>query len=131
MFRSVRRCDLMNNTLILTKLLKISRCVLSTPSDLRHLIFSPLCLSTKALKHLNSSSTSLFYLTRYVQAFLVKSSTKNTKYLLPLEVSVCMGPHTSECTTLSLLVAFCGRYFENFPLFVYIEHTLYTHFQAL
>ena len=65
-------------------------------SVLNTFMCSPLWFSTSALKFWNFSKTSLLFLRKYIQVFLVKSSMNVKKYRLPANDGACIGPHKSE-----------------------------------
>lgn len=79
--------------------------VYSVPlSLLTDLMLKPVYFSTNNLNFLNMATTSLFCFKKKkkkTQLILVKSSINSTKYFLPFQKGVCIGPQTSLCINCS------------------------------
>lgn len=66
-------------------------------------------------------------LIKYVQLFLVQSSTNNGKYMLSPNVSVWIGPQTFEYITPNFSVVFWVKYLWKLPLVcLHWMHSLHT-----
>lgn len=78
----------------------------SSPWSIRNVLIVQLdWFSTNTLNFLKHSKVWNLYLTKYTQLILLKLFVNNTKYMLPLRDSMCIGPHKSAWTRSYLVEA--------------------------
>jgi len=98
------------------------------PSVLIIFNFNSACLSTYEKYLTKTLNTSLFSFTKYIQIFLVNSSTKETKYLLPLRIVVNWPTHIWIDHFKCLLWSMRWNGFEDFS-WLFLDNTPFTSLQ--